>query len=216
MMNAGNGKPLLPLLILAIILCGAMALGGTMASINYVDKNLEPRETLSPNDNRYRVSLHYYDNGVFSKSLLDEPVFTNNVPWCPGYTEIVYLNVTNNEAFPVECTLNMDVGQSALNSVMEYSLLGSIHPASDGRPTSWGHIENSTEKWTVKKLNKGLHEIFKDLTLQPGQTEYYALAVHMDENATNSHQGKAMSIDFKFSVNANYMPNENPQTVSPR
>ena len=201
MMNAGHKRLKLLLLTLAILACGVMVLGGTFAT----QVTLTGDKTTLPPETRFDVTVLYHDGTNYKLSMLDDAaVFTQNVPWCPGYTKLVYFAVQNHEAFPVQCMMKLNAGTSNLSDVLEYAVLTDVTPNSDNRPTKWADIT------TEKQLQKGLNPVFDSLVLGSKNVKYYALAVHMKENAGNQYQKQSMSLEFQFTVNANYAPGETP------
>jgi len=195
MRNAGNKKLLAVLLALALLACSVMALGSTLASQTEVDKKNTTEKSLLDSEGEYKVTVAYGDNyeHVLSNA---SPIFSAGDLWCPGYTKIVDLKITNNEEFPVEVMLNMVVGESDLNEVMYYALLGDV------QPTSWGSISDDAKKL----LSEGEKTIVKAENLQKGQSCDCKLAVHMSEAATNKYQNKTLDVNFELIVNANYKP----------
>ena len=210
MMNAGNRKPLLPLLILAIILCGAMALGSTFATGVNKSDSLDDRY-LANTQLDYDVSLAYYDKAQkgYSKSLLSSSPFTD-VVWCPGYTDIVYLKLTNEEAFPVTCELDIVVDESGLDDKMSYAVIYGLQPEMENQPSNWAAFSakaNIVDTLIKKSPQKAsTYKITKEVLVAPGDSgsRYYALAIHMDEKASNTYQGQSMKLSFNLRVNADF------------
>lgn len=204
MKNAGNKRPILILLALAIILFSGMALGSTFASqVNKTDG----QDQLDATDGKYNVVVKYHDGTGYTKSLDDKtPVLTKDILWCPGYTKIVYFQLTNEEAFPVECTLTMTAKESDLNQALTYAVLGNLQPDSANHPKSWKEV--TAEK---SQLESGKQvAIIKEATLVDDTSQYCAIAIHMDENAGNQYLNKSVDIDFQLVINANYKPSETP------
>ena len=202
MKNAGNKRPILILLALAIILFSGMALGSTFASqVNKTDRQLE-----TP-DGKYNVVVKYHDGTGYNKSLDNKtPVLTKDIIWCPGYTKIVYFQLANKEAFPVECTLTMTAKESDLNQALTYAVLGNLQPNSANHPKSWKEV--TAEKSQLKARESVA--IIKEATLVGDGKQYCAIAIHMDENAGNQYLNKSVDIDFQLVINANYKPNDIP------
>lgn len=210
MKNAGNKRPLLILLALAILLFGGMALGSTFAS--RVNKE-GPEEKLSASDADYKVFVKYHDgknyNGGRYSNLLSSqtPVFTQDIIWCPGYTRIVYLEISNEEAFPVECTLKMTAEDGILNEVLDYTLLGALKPNTENHPRSWKEVTTSKQPLTTEPIT-----IIDAVTLADSTPQYYAVAIHMDETAGNQYRDQKLNIDFQLIINADYKPGVDPSS----
>ena len=204
MKNAGNKRPILILLALAIILFSGMALGSTFASqVNKTDG----QEQLNAADGKYKVVVKYHDGSGYNVTLSnDTPVLTDDIIWCPGYTKIVYFQLSSNEAFPVECTLKMTAADSELNKVLTYAVLGELKPKDSNHPQSWKEVAAEKVQLTTKPVT-----ILKEVTLTgANDLKYCAVAIHMDENAGNQYLNKSVDIDFQLVINANYKPNDIP------
>ena len=209
MMNSGNRKPLLPLLILAIILCGAMALGSTFAS--GVLRNLEDEtgiEKVIANGQdalEYKVDILYSDN-----HLLESNPFENTI-WCPGYTEVVSGTIVNHEAFPIECTLNLLVSENQFTPVMEYA---SLKPSTTAltQHSNWDSFRGAS--LNANTLQEGSYPLFTRVLVLPDNPVNYAFAIHMDTNASNQNQDKSMKLGFEFVVEANYKHGDDPKTTT--
>ena len=204
MRNAGNKKLLAVLLALTLLACSVMALGSTLAS--QVDQTKGTGESV---DGSYDVSVTYCDTGVeYSKIFLTETAFTKNVPWCPGYTKVIYLKVENNESFPMECTLDFEVVQNGFDNMMTYAViaLNSDPMVSDAlRPSSWTNfLTAASGEKSLQTSNP--HYIFNEVSFLASDTRYYAIAFHMSENTTNAYQNKQLEMKFNFRVDSLYKP----------
>lgn len=203
MTNAGNKKLLVVLLALALFACSVMALGGTFAT--QVDKEGTTliEDTNGPTVLNYKVALTYSDSPEgTSNNLLSVKPYANTL-WCPGYTKIIYVEVVNNEAFPVECTLNFDVTANGFDDKMTYAVLA---PDSNGELTQYSNWDSFYTAAGTKSDLKELREypIFTDLPLTSEASTTYAVAIHMSEDASNQYQNKQLAITVDFRVDANY------------
>ena len=214
MMNAGNKRPLLLVLTLVILLCGAMALGNTFATqVNKSDSYDGQYVANGDNTLNYNISLTYHtmDNNTTELPFLTSAPFAS-ATWCPGYTKVVYLTVKNNEAFPVECILTIDDGNSELGKVMSYAVIK--NPASSY--SDWGTFKTA-EGCVVGHLSDENPTVFDypaALPLTAGNTQTYALAIHMDEEANNTHQKLKMEMSFNLTINADYSSGFNPNATT--
>ena len=212
MRNAGNKRLVLLLLTLAMLACGVMALGGTFAAqVNKSDGLNEQYIANNDNNLNYNIALTYHtlDNDTEQPFLTSAPF--SHTPWCPGYTKLIYLTIKNNEAFPVECILTIDDGNSKLGEVMSYAVVH--NPATSY--SSWSAFKTS-EGCIVGHLSDANPTVFNypaNSPLAAGQTATYALAIHMDEDASNDYQKLTMDMKFKLVLNADYStgydPNDN-------
>ena len=203
MMNAGNKRLILLLLALSMLVCGVMALGSTFATQVNKSDGLD-KQYIANNDNNlnYKINLTYHTiEDETPKPFLTSAPFTS-APWCPGYTKVVYLTIKNNEAFPVECILTIDDGDSELGKVMSYAVISS--PASSY--SSWGTFKTDAGS-NAGHLSDNNPTVFNYPATSPlaaGQTATYALAIHMDEEANNTYQELKMNMKFNLVLNADY------------
>lgn len=219
MTNAGNKKLLVVLLALALFACSVMALGGTFATqVDYLNKDLEKDFSYNKKLD-YNVDIQFYapeGNEEYKDFLKVSPL--NGTVWCPGYTKIVYLKVTNNEAFPVDCELGMTVDQSGFGETLKYAVIYGLKPNAEDHPSDWKSFNNRANE-TGTLIKQGnletkdySHTVFDRAVFASSETnsQYFALAIHMDENATNQYQNAELDLTFHFRVNADNKPSPEP------
>lgn len=214
MTNAGNKKLLVVLLALALFACSVMALGSTFATqVKYEGEEV----SLAGNGMLdYKVDIQFYTPEGNKDFLKVSPL--NGTVWCPGYTKIVYLKVTNNEAFPVDCELGMTVDQSGFGETLKYAVIYGLKPNAEDHPSDWNAFyDNANVKGTLKVQDKldskdYSHTVFDRAVFASSETnsQYFALAIHMDENATNQYQNAELDLTFHFRVNADNKPSPEP------
>lgn len=221
MMNAGNKRLILLLLALSMLVCGVMALGSTFAT-TFTPSGNKNTQYESDKTLNYNVEVKYCKNvaekyaSTFSPS---ETLFTQNVLWCPGKTEIVYFQVKNNENQVVECTMDLFVTKNEFTDVMQYAVVVADYVQNPTtHPADWKAFVNAT----VDKKSKPLlvcstnddtvkNPVIK-VALEPGATYSYALAIHMSETASNHYKEKELAMNIRFRVNANATPGNTPST----
>ena len=194
--------------ILSLVLCVSMLLGTTMAWFT---------DTVSNSGNRIeagtlKVKLLRHDGSAYQDiSNKTGGIFIHSagegteggLVWEPNQTEIVYLAVENagNLAFNYNVILNVtnanaDSAQmAALENVMSYAVVSGLE-APGSTVNSWENILGLTNVETGK-VPAGEIVAAENGALTGGSTDYFALAVHMDENAGNEYQGAALNIDVK-------------------
>lgn len=201
-----RSKKLVMLLALALLALGLAALSGTFAST--VDYNTE-KEDVAENKS-YDVGVQYVHSNSGTAEyadLLNATAFSDSSKWCPGRTEIIYLKLANNEAFPINCTIELNVTESEFDSVLSYSVMEGdlLYNNKENHPTSWAdYVEKANQQ--PKVLSKGKHTLLDKKTLIGNAPCYLALAIHMDENATNDYENKVMKMNFSLRFDANYEP----------
>lgn len=123
----------------------------------------------------------------------------NGTLWEPGKTEIVYLAVKNAGNLALNYNIVLDVKNAETNTVeLEKALSYAILPNVTA--------ENSISNWdTVKDMPNaeigtvpvGTTTAAPNGALLAGEVDYFALAIHMDENAGNEYQNQELLIDVK-------------------
>lgn len=133
------------------------------------------------------------------KSIFSDKKDENGYGWEPGKTEIVFLAVRNNGQLDLTYKIDLDITGVLANS-LEYALIPDIKNK-DCTATTWDEIKKLSG---VKSGDAGLNIAFDESkTIVAGETQpmsYFALAIHMKENASNDVQGKSANINL--AVNA--------------
>lgn len=201
MTNAGNKKLLALLVTLVLLAAGLIAMGSTFAT----QVDLDGKDGVST-DSGFNVIVNAYENGQYSKTLqADAAFFTSDASWCPGYTQILYFSVTNNEAFPVKTAMNMNVTKSGFDNMLSYAVVPQDLKAEDAaHPDNWADFVKMAGESEELKLNS--NTVFSNIDMAPGETRYYALGIHMSEQASSHYQNKMMDMNFSFRVDANSTP----------
>ena len=126
----------------------------------------------------------------------------NGILWEPGKTEIVYLAVRNTGSLAVCYSLLLDVtnGDIALSDALEYAVLDGKRAQDLTDVTTWKELISVAGVQTGT-LSEGQVTIVSDKTLtgaaqgEQNETAFFALAVHMKEDAGNIYQNGSVSID---------------------
>lgn len=120
--------------------------------------------------------------------------------WEPGKTQVAYLAIKNNGNLALKYNVDLEVTNPEngknLYEVMKYSV------TTDAEENSVGEW-NATDGIAVPVTKQTVYEGF---TLTPGQTKYFALSVHMDENADDKYQDG--EIQFNLNVFATQAASE--------
>ncbi len=205
-----RSKKLVMLLALALLALGLAALSGTFAST--VDYNTE-KKNVAENKSYYVDVQYVHSNSGTAEyaDLLNTTAFSDSSKWCPGRTEIIYLKLTNKEAFPINCTVDLNVTESEFDSVLSYSVMEGdlLYNNKENHPTSWAdYVSKAGNLSTV--LSKGKYTLLEEETLIGNAPCYLALAIHMDENATSEYENKTLKMNFILRYDAMYEPGEIP------
>ena len=199
-MEQTKTKKALIMSVLSMVLCIAMLIGMTFAWFT---------DTASTGVNKIqagnlKVALEMYKDGSYVNiSKNPAPIFgsgtssvaqNNNLDtlWEPGKTQIAYLAIKNEGNLALKYKVALNVTNPAdgkdLYKVMEYA----IAPDAEGGETA--------PAWTSGKSVATGTQLVSDneVSLAAGATHYFALLVHMDEQAGNEYQGG--KVDFDLSV----------------
>ncbi len=205
-MSKTVSKKLVLLMVALAILCvGFIALSGTFATqVAYTGEKTELT------DSDFNVGLMYLSGNGYANLLGDgSQAFPDSSLWCPGRSEIIYLKVINNEAFPVDCTLTLNVTSTGFDDVLSYAVFpAQLIPGDEQHPTSWTDFVSRTSGSSV--LSKAAHTLLPTTLLAPGDVTYLALCIHMDENASSAYQNKTLNMNFALRTNADYQPGTVP------
>lgn len=223
-MTGGYRKIKLFSLMVALVALGLAVVGGTWASQDKLDYQDEKNIEYEKNEHLdYAVELNYYNGTGYVTALGEGVNVFNGSAWCPGKTEIVYLQIKNKEGFPVDVALTLvpkeaDNNKKRFGEVLTAAWLVS---ESDLRETvtstykNWG--EFSEEAKDVKPLTNDVEVLkngeaggMQNVILSSG-AQYIALAVHMSESASSDYAKLGLNLSFNLRVNADQAPTTTPQ-----
>ena len=181
--------------VVSLFLCFAMLLGTTFAW--FTDSATSAGNKIVAGELSVQL-LMWNETEYVDISASEAPIFggagsltanKNNLDtlWEPGKTQVAYLAIKNTGSLDLKYEVAVDVTDYTKNlyEVMEYAITpnaqnGAGAPAwTDGTPVNPGHNVATTE----------------DVTLEKGATHYFALSVHMNEDAGNEYQGGTITFD---------------------
>lgn len=180
---------------MALFLCFAMLLGTTYAWFTdsvtsagnkIVAGTLDVQLLMDADVDGTYDDISDSTSPIFGKSSIAQ---NNNAEtlWEPGKTQVAYLAIKNNGNLDLKYTVGLDVQNVSkdLYEVMEYAIV----PDADAnhKVTSWTS-GNSVEV--------GTQSVSGDVSLPVGATHYFALVIHMDEEAGNEYQGGEVNFDL--------------------
>ena len=195
---------MLLLLAAALLVTGALAFGGTFA----IEEKLvlTGDETKLDDTVAFDVSImQVYPNGA-QPLMVDGAVEAWQVDWCPNRSEIVYLQLQNNEDFPVEVTLKMNVKALKHHGMFAYAAVPGI---TEGTNTYSNWEKFAAAAAHTDNLENGASLYVMDkVTMWPNSVYTCALGLHMNKEATaptdeTDEKEPLMSLGFTFTVNAN-------------
>lgn len=188
-MTKKNGtKRSLLMSALALVLCLSMLVGSTFAWFT---------DSVTSGNNKVQagkldVNLYQWTAADVSAEITNSsaPLFGGDITWEPGMTHVVYLSLKNEGTLALKYKVDINVvnpeGGKNLYEVMEYA----IYPdAKFAEVTSWA---------TGTDVDLGVNDTTAiDVPMAPNDEHFFALAVHMKEEADNDYQGGAVEFDIK-------------------
>lgn len=174
--------------VVALLVCFTMLLGNTFAWFTDSATSADNKIVAGNLD----VELYQWTSATASVNISDskDPVFTDDILWEPGMTQVVYLSIKNAGSLALKYKVALDVTSVSdvkLTDVMEYAI------------TPDAKFDDVTE-WAGNgvKANPGINATqANDVTLLPGEEHFFALSVHMLEEATNEYMGQSITFDIK-------------------
>ena len=114
--------------------------------------------------------------------------------WEPGKTQIVYLAVANKGSLDLKYNIALNVVDGGLIGSLEYAIVdGAQYGALDAYP-DWAALKANAQNGDVVA---GTTVAAPNGAIKANEAmEYFALAVHMKEEAGNQYQGKDITIDI--------------------
>ena len=177
----------------SMIICVAMLIGTTFAwftdsastAVNKIQAGTLDVQLLMYDGSNY-VDISDNTRAIFGSGSLAQ---NNNAQtlWEPGKTQVAYLAIKNNGNLALKYKVALDVTNvnNNLYEVMEYAI------TPDATNT------NPVTDWTSgSSVNVGTQFVANDVSLAVGATHYFALSVHMKEEAGNDYQGGMVNFDL--------------------
>ncbi len=188
MTNLKSTKRALLTSVIALLVCFAMLLGTTLAW--FTDSAISKDNKIVSGD--LKVELYQWTDEAVSKNISNEqdPVFSGDILWEPGRTEVVYLSIKNEGSLDLKYRVALEVtsvSDKSLTDVMSYEI---TPDAKYGEVTSWAGPGTQVEFGANDTAAK-------DVSLLSGEEHFFALSVHMDENAGNEYMNQSITFDIK-------------------
>ena len=176
--------------VMALLLCFTMLLGTTFAWFTDSAVSANNKITAGTLD----VELYQWTDATTATAISESkaPVFDANILWEPGYTSVVYLSIKNNGSLALKYTVAIEVTQVSdhnLAEVMEYAV---TPDAKYGDVTSWAG--NGSKIENAPGTNK---TGYADIELAPGAEHFFALSIHMLEEAGNEYMADSITFDIR-------------------
>ncbi len=184
---------------IAMLLCIAMLLGTTMAW--FTDSVVSTGNRVQAGELGVQLLKH---DGTEYKDITDGngDIFSEadgtGVNWEPGRTEVAFLAVKNTKDLALYYTLVMDAINSTepLTSALEYAIIPAMEKTvfEALNLNTWEDILG-VDGVIADDMVKGQFFAAPESGLLKGETDHFVLAVHMKEDADDTYQGKATTIN---------------------
>lgn len=195
--------------IIALILCFTMLMGATFAW--FTDTVSSTGNRILAGDLEIDLVMYKESNGKYvsiaggAGDIFSEAA-GNSIHWEPGKTEIVYLGVRNTGNLALCYSLLLNTKDEGLIGSLEYAIIdGAEH--GDVAVTDWDELLERSDVKTGA-LYEGqlfvtadgvLDEIAYDETATD-ETDFYAIAIHMKDDASQIYENKSITIDLNVSA----------------
>ncbi len=197
MTKTKSTKRALVLSLLALVMCISMLVGSTYAW--FTDSVTSANNKIVAGKLDIQLLMDGNLDGIYEDiSESNDPIFgsetsliaqNNNADtlWEPGKTQVAYLAIKNNGNLALKYKVALDVTNVAkdLYKVMEYAIV----PNADK--------DNKVADWTTgNSVVPGVQTVSDEVSLPVGTTHYFALAIHMNEDAGNEYMGGQVNFDM--------------------
>ncbi len=179
--------------VLSLLLCFSMLLGTTFAWFtdsasstgNKIVAGTLDVQLLMNSDGSGYENIGDSSSPIFGEGALAQDE-NGETLWEPGKTQVAYLAIKNNGNLDLKYTVKLKVENVAkdLYKVMKYAI---IPDAQYDSVTAWDG---------GNAVAVGSQSVSGDVVLAKGETHYFALAIHMDEEAGNDYQGGQVNFDL--------------------
>lgn len=201
MNNKKSTKRALLSSVLSLVLCMAMLIGTTFAW--FTDSATSANNKIQAGN--LDVELYLWNSATDSVKISEnaDPIFgvgslaqNNNLStlWEPGKTQVAYLSIKNEGTLDLKYKVAIDVKNPAdgknLYKVMEYAITPDAKNEDGRKVTAWTDGDS-----VVPGIN--YTDDYNDIALKAGEEHFFALSVHMNEEAGNQYMNGKVNFDIK-------------------
>ena len=176
--------------VIAMSLCFVLLLGATLAWFTDTVTNTGNKIEAGSFDVQLLMNTGdgYADISESAKPIFGADALLPAKTWLPGDMQVAYLAIKNNGTTDLEysVSLNVENTKNDLYKVMKYAI---VPDAQYGTAVTW---TNGTEVFVGKQAAA------TNVSLPAGATHYFALAIHMDADASADYAEGV--VDFDISI----------------
>ena len=221
-------RPALFTSILAMLLCVSMLVGTTFAW--FTDEVVTGLNTITAGNLDVVLEYKTSADGQWQVVEPDTKIFSDSALYEPGYTEVVFLRVSNAGSLALKYNLMVNTAneQSAVNvygdefKLSEYLQIGTYrqdeYDASGFNyadillPVMFGSRETALNNVTLNKLSEGAGLVAENAPLMAGEktAQVFAIVLTMPKTVENeaNHNGTAPTVDLGVSLVATQLTAE--------
>ncbi len=190
--------------MLSLLVCVSMLVGTTFAWFTdsvtstgnkIIAGNLKVDLLMSDDEGKY-ASIAGEEAAIFGgENSLAAKNNAADTLWEPGKTQIVYLGVANKGNLDLKYNILLNVVDGGLIGSLEYAIIDGAK-YDDITATSWAVLKADANAQTGD-VAAGTTVAAPNGAINAGEdaVDYFALAIHMKEEAGNQYQGKDITID---------------------
>ena len=115
--------------------------------------------------------------------------------WEPNKTQFAFLGVKNNGNLYASYRIIIDVTDNGLADALEFAYIDGAKAADVANYTNWAAVQGAAGQ-NVGQLAAGRITAATQGSLAPDAADYFALAIHMKDDAGNTYQEKDVYIDI--------------------
>ena len=188
MFNTKTTKRALLSSVLSLIICFTMLLGTTFAWFTDSAISADNKIVAGTLD----VELYQWTSETESTNISasSDPVFSGDILWEPGKTEVVYLSIKNEGSLALKYQVALEVTGESTDSLLDVMSYTITPDAKYGEVTAWAgngiYVDSGVNATDAV-----------DVELAPDAEHFFALSIHMDEEAGNEYQSEWITFDIK-------------------
>ncbi len=188
---------------LALLSCVALLVGSTYAWFTdsvtstgnkIVAGKLEVDLLMGTDVDTY-VSIADQEAAIFGADSLVAQNDPTDTLWEPGKTQIVYLAVANKGNLDLKYNIALNVVDGGLIGSLEYAIVDGAKYGDLDAAASWADVKAINGVQTGDVVAGNMVAAPNGAITASEKMEYFALAIHMKEDADNRYQGKDVTID---------------------
>ena len=203
--------------VLSLVLCFTMLLGTTFAW--FTDEAVSSGNKIIAGNLDVQLLLGDGEGNYDDISNSPDPIFgvtddvdsrtatpnNANTLWEPGKTQVAYLAIKNAGNLDLKYQVVLEAKNEVNNlcDVMQYAITPDAKTLADVGAWTSAQANSVSVGTQIVSVNE---EGGTDLTLKKGETHYFALSIHMDENAGNAY--KNGEVVFDITVRATQLNSE--------